>query len=45
LVKREYEFLDKILPDRLKSLKEWMDKAQYTGERLSILKEDQSVKH
>lgn len=39
LVKRDYELLDKILPDRVKSAKQWMEKVGYTGERVPLLKE------
>jgi uncharacterized protein YbjT (DUF2867 family) len=33
----DYEQLDKLLPDRLKSVEEWMRKENYTGERKNIL--------
>jgi hypothetical protein len=37
LIRRDYEFLDKILPNRVKTVGEWMKKANYTGERDSNL--------
>lgn len=37
LIQRDYEFLDRILPDRVKSLGEWMDKVGYTGEKEDVL--------
>jgi hypothetical protein len=39
LTKRDYRLLDEILPTRVKSVKEWMIKTGYTGERTSILKD------
>jgi hypothetical protein len=33
LIKRDYEALDKILPNRIKSVTEWMEKVKYTGPR------------
>jgi hypothetical protein len=39
LLKKDYALLDKILPDRVKSLEEWMRKAEYTGESKSVLKD------
>jgi hypothetical protein len=33
LIKRDYEFLDRILPNRVKSVEEWMRKVNYTGEK------------
>ncbi|KAH6977620.1 hypothetical protein EDB80DRAFT_692342 [Ilyonectria destructans] len=38
LIQRDYKFLDKILPARVKGVAEWMKKVNYTGERLSTLK-------
>jgi hypothetical protein len=38
LLRRDYARLDKILPDRVKSLEEWMRKAEYKGEYKSVLK-------
>lgn len=35
LIKRDYVFLDEILPGRVKSVANWMKKAGYTGERRS----------
>jgi NmrA-like family len=37
LIKRDYEFLDRIHPERVKSVEEWMRKVKYTGERKAIL--------
>lgn len=38
IVKRNYEELDSILPDRVKSVEEWMRKVGYTGEPKLVLK-------
>lgn len=38
LVRRDYEYLDKILPDRVKSVGEWMRKTGYTGESRPVLR-------
>ena len=38
LLKADYALLNRILPDRVKSVKEWMEKVGYTGERRSVLK-------
>lgn len=38
LIRKDYEFLDGILPDRVKSVKEWMEKTEYQGEKKSVLK-------
>jgi uncharacterized protein YbjT (DUF2867 family) len=39
LTKRDYELLDEILPTRLKSVREWMEKTNYTGKPASVLKD------
>lgn len=39
LLTRDYELLDSILPDRVKSLEEWMRKVEYTGEFKPLLKD------
>jgi hypothetical protein len=39
LTKRDYPLLDDILPTRVKSVKEWMQKVGYTGEPISVLKD------
>jgi len=39
LTKRDYKLLDEILPTRVKSVKEWMEKTGYTGEPISVLKD------
>ena len=39
LLTRDYALLDSILPDRVKSLEEWMRKVGYTGEFKSVLKD------
>ncbi|KAK9244385.1 hypothetical protein V1506DRAFT_541620 [Lipomyces tetrasporus] len=38
LIQRDYGFLDKIVPGRLRSVTEWMEKVQYTGEKIEVLK-------
>ncbi|KAL8400819.1 hypothetical protein RB594_001005 [Gaeumannomyces avenae] len=38
LIRRDYEFLDRIVPDRAKSVAEWMRLTGYTGERKEVLK-------
>lgn len=38
IVKRDYEELSRILPDRVKSVEEWMRKVGYTGESRPVLK-------
>lgn len=37
LIQRDYEFLDKIVPDRVKTVEEWMNKVNYTGAKESVL--------
>ncbi|EHK99438.1 putative NmrA-like family domain-containing protein 1 [Glarea lozoyensis 74030] len=37
-VKRDMEFLDRILPGRIKGLEEWMRKYEYDGRRKDVLK-------
>jgi uncharacterized protein YbjT (DUF2867 family) len=39
LTKRDYALLDEILPERVKSVKEWMILTGYTGEPQSVLKD------
>ena len=39
IVQRDYAFLDRILPNRVKSVEEWMRKVGYTGERRTVLKD------
>lgn len=39
LIRRDYELLDEILPERVKSVKGWMMKIGYSGERIGLLKE------
>jgi uncharacterized protein YbjT (DUF2867 family) len=39
LTKRDYEILDQILPTRVKSVKEWMEKTGYSGKPASVLKD------
>lgn len=39
LTKRDYQLLDKILPTRVKSVKEWMEKTGYSGKPVSLLKD------
>lgn len=38
-IRRDYPFLDEILPSRVKSVEEWMRKVGYTGDRLNVLKD------
>lgn len=45
LIQRDYAFLDTIVPDRLKSLAEWMEKVRYTGEKSEVLKLQESTKN
>ncbi len=37
--KKDYERLDEILPERVRSVGEWMKLTGYTGERTSVLKD------
>ena len=39
LTKRDYKLLDEILPTRVKSIKEWMEKTGYDGTPNAILKD------
>jgi len=39
LTQRDYPLLDEILPTRMKSVREWMEKTGYTGKRKSVLKD------
>lgn len=39
VVRRDYPFLDEILPSRVKSVEEWMRKVGYTGDQLIVLKD------
>ncbi|KAI5456982.1 NmrA family protein [Mariannaea sp. PMI_226] len=39
LTKRDYDLLDEILPNRVKSVQEWMEKTGYTGKPSSVLKD------
>jgi hypothetical protein len=38
LITKDYAVLDAMLPDRVKSVQEWMEKVGYTGERQKVLK-------
>jgi uncharacterized protein YbjT (DUF2867 family) len=38
VIQRDYPFLDKILPDRHRSIEDWMRRTGYTGEAKSVLK-------
>ncbi|OIW35568.1 NAD(P)-binding protein [Coniochaeta ligniaria NRRL 30616] len=38
LIKRDYGFLDEILPSRVKTMEEWMKREGYTGEKIAVLK-------
>jgi uncharacterized protein YbjT (DUF2867 family) len=39
LLGKDYALLDNILPDRVRSIEEWMRKVVYTGEQKSVLKD------
>lgn len=43
LIQRDFALLDRILPGRVKSVKEWMEKTGYTGELKEVLKQSTSV--
>ncbi|KAJ8096623.1 hypothetical protein POJ06DRAFT_304147 [Lipomyces tetrasporus] len=36
---RDYQQLDELLPNRIESVAEWMEKTGYTGEAQSVLKD------
>lgn len=38
IIKRDYDSLDKIFPQRVRSVEQWMRKANYTGEMRPVLK-------
>lgn len=38
LIRKDYGFLDEILPSRAKTMEEWMKRDGYTGERVAVLK-------
>ena len=40
LIRRDYEMLDRILPDRIRSVEKWMRKTGYNGEKRKVLKTD-----
>ncbi|KAH8822099.1 hypothetical protein F5884DRAFT_868457 [Xylogone sp. PMI_703] len=44
LLRRDYEFLDKIFPQRVRSLEQWMRKTGYTGEPRPVLKGSKVLK-
>ncbi|KFZ13598.1 hypothetical protein V501_03634 [Pseudogymnoascus sp. VKM F-4519 (FW-2642)] len=39
LTKRDYKLLDEVLPTRVKSVKEWMEKTGYKGKPAAVLKD------
>lgn len=39
IVQRDYVMLDAVLPERVKTLEEWMRKVSYDGERKEVLKQ------
>lgn len=43
LIERDYAFLDRILPDRVKSAEEWMRKAHYDGTERAVIKSRERV--
>jgi len=44
LIQRDYAFLDTIVPDRVKSLEQWMEKVKYTGDKEEVLRLQSSTK-
>lgn len=44
LIQRDYQQLDGILPSRVRSVREWMEKTGYSGERLQLLKRESDLK-
>jgi len=44
LIKRDYQQLDSILPSRVRSVGEWMEKAGYDGKRVQLLKRESNLK-
>lgn len=38
IIRRDYQMLDAVLPDRVKTLEEWMRKVDYDGGRRELLK-------
>jgi hypothetical protein len=40
IIKRDYALLDKILPDRVRSIEEWMKKTNFIGELKPLLKDN-----
>lgn len=38
IVRRDYDMLDAVLPDRIRSLEEWMRKVEYDGRKREVLK-------
>lgn len=45
LIKRDYAFLDSIVPHRVKSLEEWMEKVKYTGDKEDVLRLQDDTKN
>lgn len=43
LIRRDYDLLDRILPDRVKSAEEWMRKVGYDATRRQVIKTGQRV--
>jgi NmrA-like family len=39
IIRRDYDLLDRILPERVKSVEEWMSKTGYTGKLKPLLKD------
>jgi hypothetical protein len=39
IIRRDYEMLDQIFPERIKNVEEWMRKTNYTGELKPLLKD------
>ena len=45
VITRDYELLDRILPERIRSVEDWMRKTEYTGEKQALLKSTQDGSH
>ena len=43
LTKRDYKLLDEILPTRVKTVREWMEKIGYTGKAALVLKDSRDI--
>ena len=43
LIRKDYEFLNRIVPDRVKSAEEWMRKVEWKGEKRGLLKSNDAA--